>query len=324
MKKLALLFAFFPAWGFAQKPESSTFTVVGKIQLGTPFTAQSQFVKWYFDSLFYEKTRQTSDFECLRLNYKSDTTVVEAWLYKPLKVNALKLPIILYCRGGMGNFGKLEPSNLVNFQKMADAGYIILASQYRFLNETGKFDEHGGIDVSDVVNLSNVYKSLPFVDTSNVFLYGFSRGGQMCYQASKQMKVNAIATAAGTTDWFFRNNDRREFVEGWHDADSPETDYLGFKKVFKNWEKDSLSILEARSAVRWAEEIGAPVLLMHSRLDDRVQCEHALSLAERLQFFKKPYSLIIYDEPSHSLPFKYFDSYERMFAWFDKYKDRNN
>jgi dipeptidyl aminopeptidase/acylaminoacyl peptidase len=190
------------------------------------------------------------------------------------------------------------------------------------LNETGHYDEHGGIDVNDVVNLPSVYQSLPYVDTNNVFLYGYSRGGQMCYQASKRLKVNAIATAAGTADWFFRINERREFVEGWHDADSPETDYLGFRKVFKNWETDSVQILIERSAVHWAEQIGAPVLLMHSRQDTRVECEHSLRLAERLQLFKKEYSLIIYDEPSHSLPFKYFDSYERMFEWFEKHKKK--
>ena len=133
------------------------------------------------------------------------------------------------------------------------------------------------------------------------------------------MKVNAIATAAGTADWFFRINERREFVDGWHDEDSPDTDYLGFKKVFNNWESDSVRILEKRSAVRWADQIGAPVLLMHSRQDNKVECEHSLRLAERLQFFQKPYSLIIYDEPSHSLPFKYFDSYDQMFLWFKKH-----
>jgi hypothetical protein len=43
-------------------------------------------------------------------------------------------------------------------------------------------------------------------------------------------------------------------------------------------------------------------------------------LAEQLQAFKKPYSLIVYDEPSHSLPFKHLDSFERMFQWFEKHK----
>ena len=291
-----------------------------RIQLATPYALQTDFVKWYFDSLFYENTRLTKDFECLRLHYRSDTATVEAWLYQPVKTTGKKLPIILYLRGGMGNFGRLEPQDLVNFHKMAEEGYVVLATQYRFLDQTGKFDEHGGIDVNDVVNLPAVYKNLPYVDTNNVFMYGYSRGGQMCYQASKRLKVNAMATAAGTADWFLRINERREFVEGWQDADSPETDYLGFRKVFPNWATDSLRILEERSAVRWADQIGAPLLLMHSRQDDRVVCENSLRLAERLQFYKKEYSLIIYDEPSHSLPFKYFDSYERMFAWFDKHK----
>ena len=320
MKISVLFFSLLPVLLLAQPGPPEPFAVLGTIRLETPYGAQAPFVQWYFDSLFYEKTRLTRDFECLRLQYQSDTARVEAWLYKPVQVKGMKLPVILYCRGGMGNFGKLETYELVNFQKMAEAGYLVLASQYRFLNASGKYDEHGGIDVQDVVNLQAIYKNLAYADTSNVFLYGYSRGGQMCYQASKQMNVKAIATAAGTTDWFFRIDKRREFVEGWQDADSPETDYLGFRKVFPNWATDSLQILADRSAVRWADQIGAPLLLLHSRLDERVECEHALRLAERLQFFKKPYALIVYDEPSHSLPFKYFDSYERIFKWFEKYK----
>lgn len=296
------------------------FVVMDKVRLEMPYHTQNEFVKWYFDSTFYEKTRQTREFECLRLQYHSDTASVEAWLYKPVQIGDTLMPVILYCRGGMGNFGKLEPVDLVNFQKMAEAGYLVLATQYRFAGAIGKYDEHGGIDVNDVVNLQAVYRSIAYADTANVFLYGYSRGGQMCYQASRRMHVNAIATAAGTADWLFRINDRREFVDGWSDADSPETDYLGFKKVFANWDSDSLNILRERSAVYWADQIGAPVLLMHSRQDNRVECEHSLKLAERLQFFKKEYAMIVYDEPSHSLPFRYFDSYDQMFNWFDKHK----
>ena len=46
-------------------------------------------------------------------------------------------------------------------------------------------------------------------------------------------------------------------------------------------------------------------------------------MANKLQEYNKEYSMIIYNEPSHSLPFSQFDSFEQMFAWFDNHKKKN-
>jgi dipeptidyl aminopeptidase/acylaminoacyl peptidase len=300
--------------------QQAAFSTAGRVQLTTPYTEQNEFSKWYYDSTYYERARRTKEYECLRIRYPSDDVQVEAWLYQPRDPGRRKYPLVIYNRGGMGNFGNLTECDLVNFYKIAEAGYVVLASRYRFVDEMGKYDQHGGIDLHDVLNLQQVYQALPFIDTANVFMYGFSRGGQMCYQASKYMRLNAMATAAGTSDWTYRYHDRREFVDGWQDADSPDTDYLGFRRTLPGWETDSVRLMAARSAVTWADSIGIPVLIMHSRLDDRVECIHSLRLATQLQTFDKEYALVVYNEPSHSLPFKYFDSYERMFAWFEAHK----
>lgn len=145
-------------------------------------------MKFYYDSIYYEKARLTKQFECLKLNYKSDTATVEAWLYKPVKTTK-KLPIIIYNRGGMGNFGNLVETNLVDFHKMAENGYIVIATKTRFAGNNGKYDQHGGVDVDDIVNLKTVYEKLSYVDTSNVFMYGFSRGGQKYVSSITQNEI---------------------------------------------------------------------------------------------------------------------------------------
>ena len=298
------------------------FSVVGIKTIETPFAKQSEFMQYYYDSLYYEKARLSQEFECLIIKYKSDTATVEAWLYKPVKPST-KLPVIIYNRGGMGNYGNLVETNLVDFHKMAENGYLVIATKTRFAGENGKFDQHGGIDVDDIVNLKSIYDNLAYADTSNVFMYGFSRGGQNTYQASLKMKLNAMVVVAGTTDWISRANERTEFVEGWTDDDTT-MNYFGFAKVFPNWSTDSIEILRERSAYYWAEKIHTPVLVMHSRQDPRVPCTDALKIADKLQEFGKEYALIIYDEPSHSLPFSQFDSYEQMFRWFEKHKAKPN
>lgn len=298
------------------------FQVIGKIAIKTPHDKQTDFYKWYYDAKFYEKARKTKAFECLKLQYISDTATVEAWLYKPVKPDKKKFPVIIYNRGGMGNFGNLEETNLVDFYKMAQNGYIVLATKMRFAGQNGKYDQHGGVDVNDIVNLKTIYENLPYADTSNVFMYGFSRGGQNTYQASLKMKLNAMVVTAGTTDWLSRIKDRKEFVDGWTDDDA-SMNYLGFAKVFPNWKTDSIQILKNRSAIYWADKITTPVLILHSRQDPKVPCTDGLKMATKLQEFNKEYSMIIYDEPSHSLPFSQFDSFDQMFAWFDKHKKKN-
>lgn len=292
------------------------------IKITTAFSEQSEFMRWYYDSLFYEQARTSQKYECVQVFYHSDTAVVEAWLYRPkIMESNQKLPLIIYNRGGMGNFGNLEETNLVDFYNMAQHGYLVIATKTRFSGKMGKYDEHGGIDVNDIVTLQHVYQQLSYVDTNNIFMYGFSRGGQNTYQASLNMKLNAMVVTAGTTDWVSRINERREFVDGWTDEDS-SLNYLGFAKVFPNWSTDSINILKHRSAIFWTDQITVPVLILHSRHDQKVPCYNALKMAEQLQLLNKDYSLIIYDEPSHSLPFSQFDSYEQMFLWFNKHKNR--
>lgn len=146
----------------AQNP---TFAVAGKVVLQTPYAQQNEFNKWYYDSTFYESTRLTKQFECLKIFYKSDTATVEAWVYKPV-VTKGKLPIIIYNRGGMGNFGNLTETNLVDFHKMAEHGYVTIATKTRFAGANGKYDQHGGIDVDDIIHLQDIYTHLPYVDTA--------------------------------------------------------------------------------------------------------------------------------------------------------------
>ncbi len=304
---------------FNAKAQNKSFEVEGKVTIQTEFKKQTEFYKWYYDSLYYEKARTTKEFECLKIKYQSDSVKVEAWLYKPIKTTNKKWPIIIYNRGGMGNFGNLEETNLVDFHKMAENGYVVIATKTRFSGERGKFDQHGGIDVDDIVNLKNVYEKLEYVDTTNVFMYGFSRGGQNTYQASLRMKLNAMVVTAGTTDWISRANERKEFEEGWTD-DNQALNYLGFKKVFLDWETNKEKLLKERSAIYWADKITVPVLILHSRLDTKVPCDDAIKMIQQLQKYNKEYSAILYDEPSHSLPFTHFDSFIQMFKWFEKHK----
>jgi dipeptidyl aminopeptidase/acylaminoacyl peptidase len=289
-----------------------------RVKINTPYSNLNEFYKWYYDSTYYEQARNSKSFECLKLIYQSDTAKVEAWLYKPIQISG-KYPVIIYNRGGNGNFGNLIETNIIDFHKFAEAGFIVLATKTRFAGSNGKWDQHGGIDVDDITNLTSLFNSFSFIDTNNVFMYGFSRGGQNTYQASLKLNLNAIAVTAGTTDWITRINDRKEFVEGWIDEDS-SLNFVGFRKSIPNWSKDSIQELVNRSALYWVNLIKTPVLLLHSSKDPKVPCMQTILMAEQLQKFEKEYEMVIYNEPSHSLPFSQFDSFDRIINWFNRHK----
>jgi hypothetical protein len=44
----------------------------------------------------------------------------------------------------MSNFGNLVETNIVDFFKMAEAGYVVIATKTRFPGINGKFDQHSG------------------------------------------------------------------------------------------------------------------------------------------------------------------------------------
>jgi hypothetical protein len=93
---------------------NQTFSIESKISIRKSYNQLEEFYKWYYDSTYCEKAKNTIEFECFKLVYKSDTAKVEAWLYKPVRTSK-KLQIIIYNREGNRNFGNLEETNLVDF-----------------------------------------------------------------------------------------------------------------------------------------------------------------------------------------------------------------
>ena len=128
------------------------------------------------------------------ITYLSDGLKVKGFLVKPKKEG--KYPCVIYNRGGNRNFGSLKIAHGVfTLGRLANEGYVIIASQYRG-NEGGEGqEEFGGKDVNDVTNLIDVVKEIPEADSTRIGMYGWSRGGMMTYLAltkTDKIKVGNI------------------------------------------------------------------------------------------------------------------------------------
>lgn len=275
-----------------------------------PYAELDSFGKFYFPETVYEEARLQMSYECRHIWYLSDGIPVSGYIFKPKTTEEHLLPVILYNRGGTGDFGLIDDMVRVEFYLLAKEGYVVLATDYRSLGEKGRRDEWGGAEVNDVLNLVNVAKYVGYVNLDRMFMLGVSRGGFMTYLALKnKIPVKAAAVIAGPSDLEAWVKYRPEFVNG-------DDTYDGFAKVWPDFEHKKEEYFRARSAVGWTDQINTPVLIMHSRTDDKVPVSQAFAIAEKLQENKKEYELVIYGRDGHSLPLNRTDRNQRIIHWF--------
>lgn len=122
----------------------------------TDFSPLSQYL---YDSAYYESARQPAAFEYATFVYASNGVEVEAFMCHPKNLESKKWPVIIYNRGGTGNYGKLTDEIFPYFLELAQHGFLVVGSNYRFVGEQGKYDQLGGDDVKDLNNLVELVKA---------------------------------------------------------------------------------------------------------------------------------------------------------------------
>lgn len=279
----------------------------------------SKITKYQYDSVFYETARSQKEVEFLQFDYKSDEFWVKGFITKPLLLSKKKYPVVIYNRGGTGNYGKILDEDLPFFYKWYQDGFIVVASNYRFVDERGPFDQFGGSEINDIISLFEYLKAFDFLDLDNVFMLGVSRGGMMTYQMTKILSVRAAAVIGGVANLNTLLQNRPVFLNGWDDAEKEEDNYKGLRNVLNDFDIYKEQYIKDRSAVQWANKINCPIYILHSRQDGFVSVNQAIEMVGELQKANKEYQLKVYNEKSHSLPFQYFDSHQEIVDWFKKY-----
>lgn len=266
---------------------------------------ESTDVERYASKEDYERAVADRRFEFEKLRYASDGLKVTAYLYRPARAGREKLPAVVFNRGSTVR-GDIAPELIAFFHRLASDGFVVLAPLYRQSDGGEGRDEMGGADLNDLMNVVALARALGFVDPNNLFLYGESRGGMMTYQAlARGFPANAAAVFGALTDI-------EAVVRAHPEVYTPAL----LKQFWPDIDSRREEIFRSRSALRWAESLNAPLLIMHGGSDRGVSPAQPLALAQRLQELGKTYGLFIYPGDGHTLPRNQEDRDRRALLWF--------
>jgi len=242
------------------------------------------------------------------ITYWSDGLRIHGYVARPNQGS--NLPCVIYNRGGNRAFGALTDMEAVlSLGPIAQAGYVVVASQYRgFDGGIGK-DEFGGADVNDVLNLIPLLDELPQADPSRIGMVGWSRGGMMTYLAlARTDRIDAAVIGAGEANLIEAARSR------------PDLEQV-FRELIPNYPEHGDVELAARSATSWPERLHkeTPILVMHGGADWRVNPMQALQIAEKLYQANHPFRLVFFEGGDHGLTQYRGEVQSLMLDWLDRY-----
>lgn len=258
--------------------------------------------------LDYKAARDDARFVMERLTYSSDGLSVHAYLYRPARqpVASPKMPVVIFNRGSYVRTD-FAPEVLMPARRLAQQGYLVIAPMYRGSGGAPGHDEMGGRDVHDIFALVPVLKELGFADLDRIFLYGESRGAIMSMIAARDgFPARAVAIYGAITDM-------STFI-----AEGGAYRSLG-TQVWPGFPANEAEIAESRSAVRWAEKLNAPVLIMHGGDDHDVSPVQALNLAVAFQKLDRPYELKIFHGERHTISGRSAERDDDAMRWFRRF-----
>jgi dipeptidyl aminopeptidase/acylaminoacyl peptidase len=186
-------------------------------------------------------------------------------LFRPASTAKL-LPAIIVLHGwappGVSGASRIEGTA----RRLSELGYVALALSMRGWPPSTGWDDCGTEQPHDVAKAADWLATLPGVDGDSIGVLGFSLGGQVALlSGARSSRIKAIAAYFPITD-----------VQRWKDT----TSNAGIRYFYVPL---VCGIGFGNSPVHVAEQIHAPVLLIHGDRDTEVPTEQSLTMRDVLR-----------------------------------------
>jgi dipeptidyl-peptidase-4 len=173
-------------------------------------------------------------------------------------------------------------------QMLAQKGYVIWICDNRSASSKGQqsvwpiYKNMGPLELRDLEDGFAYLKSLPFVDSDRIGIWGWSYGGFMTSYALTHSKTFKMGIAGGSvTDWRLYDSIYTERY-----MMTPQNNKEGY---------DRTSVLNA------AKDLSGRLLLIHGVMDDNVHMQNTIKLAHEFQKNNKQFDLMLYPTQRHGV-----------------------
>ena len=245
-----------------------------------------------------------------KITYLSDGLKVKGYIAYP-KDDSQKYPCVIWCRGGVGNAGAIDKFTARGiYGQLASWGYCVFASQYRGNDDGEGYDDFGGDDVNDILNLIPLADEIPQANKEVWGIEGWSRGGMMTYLTLTRTNIFKTAVILGGIANLRCNADESKFMKRLYEHSMGKYDEVEFKQR-----------CGSRSIVNFPEKLSknTPMLIIHGNADQRVLPHDSLDLSYKLLDLKINFRLIMLEGGDHFLKSHRKEVDEIRKNWFDKY-----
>lgn len=223
-----------------------------------------------------------------------DGTTLHYQMYLPPAFDEhKKYPALVFHYGGPGPQMVRKAWQMDIKQVLAQNGYIVFSLDNRGSGNRGKaFEEHlykamGGVEVVDQALGANYLKSLPYVDATNMGVFGWSYGGYMTLMMMMKEPDLYKAGVAGAP------------VVDWKLYDTHYTErYLGNPLVGDPLVGD---VYEVTSPISYVDGLKGDLLVIHGMADDNVFFDNTVMLMSALQDARKQFDLMTYPGKRHRI-----------------------
>jgi len=226
--------------------------------------------------------------ETYEIKYRVNGLMITGYISLPPSDENI-YPAIIYCRGGNRDFGTFDRGQLEIQRELASAGFVVLSSQLRGNIFSQGTDEMGGSDLNDILQLIEIAKKLPFVQSQNIGIHGVSRGGTNAYQISRISddisSVSVIGASVDIRDSHSYRPDKYTRVNLPLIGDTIE-----FKLEY-----------DKRSPILWVEELNEPLLILHGTDDWRSKIKFVERIIPKLEKHHKIFEHHFIEGGSHGL-----------------------
>ena len=224
----------------------------------------------------------------------SEAVALNGWMIKPTapEYKNQKLPVLMFVYGGPGSQQVTDAWKGANywwFEMLAQQGYVVACVDNRGTGARGEtfkkmtYKQLGHYEVIDQIETAKYLRTLPFVDTAKIGIFGWSYGGYMasnCILKGKEFFKAAIAVAP-VTNW------------KWYDS--------VYTERYMQTHAENETGYEDNSPVNFTNQLEGSYLLVHGLADDNVHFQHTAEMAKELIANNKQFDSMVYPNRNHGI-----------------------